>query len=92
VTLSPDSPDRYDRILHAVGSAFDGLGAWPDHPRTLETLADNVEQLVDVELEASQRRAITLQTRIDNARDWARRNVTTDQQAGLLAALRGDQL
>jgi hypothetical protein len=91
VTLSPDSPDRYDRILHAVGSAFDGLGAWPDHPRALETLADNVEQLVDAELESSERRAITLQTRIDAARDWARRNLPAKQQAGLLAALGRDQ-
>jgi hypothetical protein len=91
VTLSPDSPDRYDRILHAVGSAFDGLGAWPDHPRTLETLADNVEQLVDAELETSQRQAVLFQTRIYVARDWARRNLPAEQQAGLLAALRGDQ-
>lgn len=54
VNLSPDSPDRYDRILHTVGSVFDSLGTWPDHPRALETLADAMEQLIDTETQPSQ--------------------------------------
>ncbi|GAA3267975.1 hypothetical protein [Streptomyces lavendulae] len=54
MTLRPDSPDRYDRILHAVGSAFDSLHAWPDHPRALATVADAVEQLIEKELTGPQ--------------------------------------
>ncbi|MFG3488514.1 hypothetical protein [Streptomyces sp. NPDC047972] len=34
--------------------------------------------------------AITFQTRIDDARDWGRRNLDTDQQEQLLRVLRGD--
>jgi hypothetical protein len=43
------------------------------------------------EYEQARRRAVALVERADSARDWARRNLDTDQQAGLLAALRGDQ-
>ncbi|MFJ3839436.1 hypothetical protein ACIPY6_28570 [Streptomyces sp. NPDC090054] len=50
MSLSPDSPDRYDRILYAVGSVFDQLGTWPDHNRALELLADAVEKLIDKEI------------------------------------------
>jgi hypothetical protein len=42
--------------------------------------------------EASQRRAVDFQIRIDAARDWARKNLGAEQQQELLAALRGDQL
>ena len=72
-TPGPDSPDRYDRILHTVGSTFDSLGAWPDHPRALEIVADAMEQLIDAELEASQRRAIRIQTLLDEQRDRMRK-------------------
>lgn len=41
--------------------------------------------------EASRRRAVALVERLDAARDWARRNLTPEQQAGLLGVLRGDQ-
>ncbi|KOU17044.1 hypothetical protein [Streptomyces sp. WM6349] len=40
--------------------------------------------------ETARQRAVLLQTRIDNARDWARRNLDGEQQAGLLGVLRGD--
>lgn len=69
----PASPDRYDRILHAIGSSFETLDTWPDHPRALETLADAVEQLLDAEVEASQRRAIRIQTLLDDTRDRVRK-------------------
>ncbi|MER6488774.1 hypothetical protein ABT264_35160 [Streptomyces virginiae] len=41
--------------------------------------------------ETARQRAVLLQTRIDNARDWARRNLTDQQHAGLLGVLRGDE-
>ncbi|MGW4050830.1 hypothetical protein ACWENA_08350 [Streptomyces sp. NPDC004779] len=41
-------------------------------------------------LEAARRLAVTFQTRIDNARHWARRNLPTDQRDELLRVLRGD--
>jgi hypothetical protein len=39
----------------------------------------------------ARQRAVRLQARIDNARDWARRNLTDQQHAGLLGVLRGDE-
>lgn len=56
-----------------------------DKPETGDTLAA-------AELEASQRRAVTFQIRIDSARAWARQNLDAEQQAGLLGVLRGDQM
>jgi hypothetical protein len=43
------------------------------------------------ELDTARRNAITFQTRLDAARAWARRNLTAEQQTGLLGVLRGDQ-
>jgi hypothetical protein len=43
------------------------------------------------EYEQARRRAVTLVERADAARAWARQHLTPEQQAGLLAALRGDQ-
>ncbi|MCX4543809.1 DUF3135 domain-containing protein [Streptomyces sp. NBC_01565] len=74
MTDQANFPDRYDRILKVVGGVFDSLGAWPDHPRTLESLADAVEQLLDEETEGSQRRAIRIQTLLDEQRDRARKD------------------
>ncbi|GHG15302.1 hypothetical protein ACFFSH_40420 [Streptomyces filamentosus] len=41
-------------------------------------------------LEVVQRLAVTFQTRLDAARDWARRNLPADQRDALLRVLRGD--
>ncbi|KAA6216430.1 hypothetical protein CP979_05325 [Streptomyces filamentosus] len=41
-------------------------------------------------LEVAQRLAVTFQTRIDAARDWARRNLPAEQRDALLHVLRGD--
>lgn len=77
----PTSPDRYERILHAVGSVFDSLDAWPDHPRALEHVADAVEKLIDTELEASQRQAIRIQILLDERRDRARKDAAASRES-----------
>ncbi|MFF1341101.1 hypothetical protein ACFVYT_24810 [Streptomyces sp. NPDC058290] len=81
MTINPDSPDRYDRILHAIGSALDSLDAWPNDSRALETIADAVEKLIDTELEASQRRAIRIQTLLDETRDRARKDAIAGRES-----------
>lgn len=47
-------------------------------------------EVVDAVLEVAGRRAVAFQTRIDAARAWARQHLEPEQQAGLLAVLRGD--
>lgn len=79
--LRADSPDRYDRILHAIGSTLDRLDAWPDHPRALEALADAVESLIDKETETGQRRAVRIQTLLDEERDRARRDAIAGRES-----------
>ncbi|GHF76884.1 hypothetical protein ACFFSH_40490 [Streptomyces filamentosus] len=41
-------------------------------------------------LETAQRLAVTFQTRIDAARDWARHNLPANQRDALLRVLRGN--
>lgn len=84
------TPDERRRALafNAVGPAVNDAGYWlPLSAR--RAVADAVLAAVADEFEASRRRAVTFQARLDAGRDWARRNLTAEQQQGLLEALRG---
>ncbi|MEU8839971.1 hypothetical protein AB0D97_12690 [Streptomyces roseus] len=85
-----DPPTLRDRAIDAVAQALNAGRYWlPTEGRPVA--ADAVLALTESELDAARRRAVTLVERIDAAREWARQHLTADQQAGLLAALRGDQ-
>ncbi|MFJ5785375.1 hypothetical protein [Streptomyces hydrogenans] len=54
------------------------------------TIGQPLTEPGQTDLDTARRLAVTFQTRIDAARDWARRNLPADQQTELLRVLRGD--
>jgi hypothetical protein len=80
-----------EQAIDAVAQALNAGRYWL--PAAGQAAAvDAVLALTGAELEASQRRGIAFGERIDAARAWARQHLDAEQQAGLLAVLRGDQL
>ncbi|MFE6785155.1 hypothetical protein ACFVFF_23150 [Streptomyces sp. NPDC057680] len=81
------APDPRAVLLDAISTALNSAGYWLP--------IDGKRAVADAVLKAgsdetSRRLAITFQTRIDDARDWARGNLDTGQQEQLLRVLRGD--
>ncbi|GAA3267980.1 hypothetical protein [Streptomyces lavendulae] len=84
------NPPLRDRAIDALGQALNAVGYWlPVDGRP--TAVDAVLALTAADLEASERRAVTLVERIGDARNWARENLPPEQQLALLAILRGSR-
>lgn len=82
-----DKPLRA-RALDVAAQALDAGGYWlPADGQA--AVVDAVLAACETELDASQRRAVRLVERIGDARVWARKNLTAEQQEQLLAVLAG---
>ena len=75
-----DQPTLRDRAIDAVAQALNAGRYWlPTEGRPVA--ADAVLALVAAELEASQRRAIRIQTLLDDTRDRARRDAIASRES-----------
>lgn len=81
-------PDIRARAIDALKASLNAHGCWLP-VETQPAAVDAVLALCAAELDASQRRAVRLVERIGDARTWARKNLTAEQERQLLAILGG---
>jgi hypothetical protein len=79
-------------ILDAISTTINAHGYWLpiEGKRAVADAVLTRTLRAEAAAEADRRNAINFQTRLDAARDWARRNLPQDQQTDLLRVLRGD--
>lgn len=80
------TPEAYERQRRLAEDRADHIRrVAEDQTKLRKRLAEQEDETM-----RQHERAVRFQTRLDNARDWARRNLDCEQQAGLLGALRDD--